>query len=213
MNKFVVVSLGLMAWSFWELSGGADFVPKSKRVAQSPVSKVDEVLAVKDAHPAVTEQLPIVKVTQSASLSTETQVVSAANPAPKPAPESSAISSTSTQPVVNVSSLATGLTSFATPGTPVFDLTPAVALTAIEDTAIPASAEVQPTVARDLREVRATRVNMRAGPGTSFGVVTVLDRGRPVEVLDQNNGGWLKLRDTETGQIGWMAARMVTAAN
>nr|WP_247745136.1 SH3 domain-containing protein [Shimia sp. R11_0] len=54
---------------------------------------------------------------------------------------------------------------------------------------------------------------MRGGPGTSFGVLTVLTRGQEVQVLRENGNGWVKLRDEESGQIGWMSAKMITAAN
>lgn len=201
MNKFVVVSFGLMAWVFWELSGGSDFEPKSKRVAQTPAVTEQAPVKTADFSPAVAQAVPTVKRTEAkatpAKASAETKPVIAAS-APPAAVESPAI--------VSVASLATGISSFATPGAPLFSFDKPEA----QDAVVSITA---PEAARDMRQVSATRVNMREGPGTSFSVVTVLDRGHAVQVLDQNNGGWLKLRDTETGQIGWMSARMVSASN
>jgi uncharacterized protein YraI len=63
-----------------------------------------------------------------------------------------------------------------------------------------------------MRVVTGSRVNMRGGPGTSFGVLGVLPRGQEVEVLRDEGTGWVKLRDQETGRVGWMAGRMLAAA-
>ena len=64
---------------------------------------------------------------------------------------------------------------------------------------------------RDLRQVSGDRVNLRAGPGTSYGVLATLDEGAEVEVIDTNNG-WVKLKTADSGRIGWMADWLVSAA-
>ncbi len=46
MKKFIVVSFGFMAWAFYELSGGADFVPETRPVAQAPLVSQDKIDAV-----------------------------------------------------------------------------------------------------------------------------------------------------------------------
>ena len=112
------------------------------------------------------------------------------------------------QPVV-VASLVTGLESFATPGAPVL-VTPTVTDASVQDT-LALALETQN--ATDLRRVRGSRVNMRGGPGTSYGVLMVLPRDREVEVLRENGSGWVKLKDSETGRIGWMASKMLVASN
>jgi len=66
---------------------------------------------------------------------------------------------------------------------------------------------------RDLRFVDGDRVNMRGGPGTDYEVVGKLLRDDMVEVLEDSGNGWLHLRDTASGQEGWMADWLVTAAN
>jgi uncharacterized protein YgiM (DUF1202 family) len=65
----------------------------------------------------------------------------------------------------------------------------------------------------DLRLVSGNNVNMRNGPGTSYSVVGRLTRGEEVEVLSDPGNGWLKLRVAETGNVGWMADFLVSAAN
>lgn len=63
----------------------------------------------------------------------------------------------------------------------------------------------------DMRRVDASRVNMRTGPGTTFAVLTRLDRGDEVEILRDPGTGWVKLRVVASGRIGWMAERLLTA--
>lgn len=65
----------------------------------------------------------------------------------------------------------------------------------------------------DLRFVDGDRVNVRGGPGTSYAVVGKLVRNDMVEILADEGNGWLHLRDTATGNEGWIADWLVTAAN
>lgn len=64
----------------------------------------------------------------------------------------------------------------------------------------------------DTRKVAGNHVNMRNGPGTSYSVVERLSRGQAVEVLSDPGNGWLKLRVSDSGRIGWMAEFLVTAS-
>jgi uncharacterized protein YgiM (DUF1202 family) len=73
--------------------------------------------------------------------------------------------------------------------------------------------EEEPSAAQDLvfdfKTVAGAGVNMRTGPGTSYGVADKLDRGTEVEVLEVLSTGWAHLRVVETGRVGWMAARFL----
>jgi len=62
----------------------------------------------------------------------------------------------------------------------------------------------------DLRLVAGSRVNMRAGPGTNYSVLDTLNGGTQTEVLEVNASGWARIRITDTGQIGWMAERLLS---
>ncbi|WP_165586970.1 SH3 domain-containing protein [Pseudaestuariivita atlantica] len=78
----------------------------------------------------------------------------------------------------------------------------------------PAETETVTTApALDLREIVGNRVNMRQGPGTEFGVVTKLNQGAEVEVLQAPGNGWLKLRVIEDDTVGWIADWLVTSAS
>jgi len=71
---------------------------------------------------------------------------------------------------------------------------------------------VSTRMSADIRSVAGDIANMRSGPGTDFASVDQLRRGADVEVLDRR-GAWVELRDLETGQTGWMADWLITAAN
>lgn len=51
VKKFIVVSFGFMAWAFYELSGGADFVPETRPLAQAPIVAQDKIDAAVVADP------------------------------------------------------------------------------------------------------------------------------------------------------------------
>ena len=51
---------------------------------------------------------------------------------------------------------------------------------------------------------------MRNGPGTDYSIVDRLSRGNEVEVIAAPGNGWLKLRVSESGRIGWMADFLVS---
>jgi len=119
-----------------------------------------------------------------------------------PTPE---VTRTNTSTLVNVSA--------EVPAAPEAEILQAVA-EVIEEQPL-AEPEVAPAVEEepaplDLRRVDSTRVNMRAGPGTTFDVLDTLDGGTETEVIEVNANGWARVRITSTGQIGWMAERLLT---
>ena len=65
----------------------------------------------------------------------------------------------------------------------------------------------------DFRFVDGDTVNMRGGPGTDYAVIGKLYRNDMVEILKDEGNGWLHLRDTITGDEGWIADWLVTASN
>lgn len=82
-------------------------------------------------------------------------------------------------------------------------------LAPVREVVPPAAEPAAPPPTIDLREVSGTRVNMRAGPGTEHGIVTVLSRGARTEVLETKDG-WARIR-AEDGTTGWMSARLLSA--
>lgn len=62
----------------------------------------------------------------------------------------------------------------------------------------------------DIREVANSRVNMRIGPGTGFDVITTLDPGTKLEILEVDADGWANVSTLDRGIEGWMAERLLT---
>jgi uncharacterized protein YgiM (DUF1202 family) len=58
--------------------------------------------------------------------------------------------------------------------------------------------------------VADARVNLRAGPGTTYRILAKLTPGDPITVLGRAaNPDWLRIRVEATGQTGWVAADLV----
>lgn len=66
--------------------------------------------------------------------------------------------------------------------------------------------------AAGLMRVNGSRVNMRAGPSTSEGVVASLSQGTLAEPVGAAIDGWQQVRVSETGLTGFMAARFLDPA-
>lgn len=183
MYKFMLFTFLMLGWAFYELSGGAEFEPQARVTAEaSPPADISvEDVQVTRAKSASLVQLPAVSVTPVEE-SQGAEVMQASLSAETPAPAES------------------------------FDLTEEEAATlaaaiAQEEGAAESETAVEPL---DLRYVAGSWVNMRAGSGTEFEVLETLQEGTAVEVLELSDNGWARLRVTDTGLEGWMAARLLS---
>lgn len=183
MNKYIVIAFAFLGVWFYEASGGADFVPGE-----------NGLVIFAEPQPVEPRQDPAFDLVARADTSANlTEVAPARAALPEP-------TDTSVEPDATA-----GLT-LVTLETPVVTPEPVVA---VVETPEP----VAPQPVRDLRFVDGDRVNMRGGPGTDFAVVGRLVRDDMVEILKDEGNGWLHLRDTASGQEGWMADWLVTASN
>ena len=66
---------------------------------------------------------------------------------------------------------------------------------------------------RILHYVTGNRVNLRAGPSTSDGVVGQLQRGAKAQVIAETGDGWVQIMDIDSGNSGFMAARFLAPVN
>lgn len=171
MGKLIVATFLLLGFGFYELSGGADFVPEERPIAVAEVTTTP--LA-----PAVTRAESISLVTLASVETTELV---------EPIAESTAV-----VPVIA-------------------EIAPVIEDIVEEPVAV---AAVEPEVVEessDLRTVAGSRVNMRAGPGTSYNVLDTLVAGTWTEVLEIDSEGWARIRNMDTGQEGWMAERLLSS--
>lgn len=196
MKKFILLTFVFLGWAFYEESGGADFVPRKAEL----MATAAEARAAAEAERALAEAAkpapPPIAVPVEVVLAVKDGPVTVA-PRSDPAPVATVAASDS-PPEVTLVSLEQSGALFARP------------LQQLDDQgANPAAPGVvlQPRQI-DMRIVTGNRVNMRTGPGTSFGVMGSLVRGDEVEVISDQGIGWVKLR-TEDGRVGWMAESLL----
>ncbi|MEM1374590.1 MAG: SH3 domain-containing protein [Pseudomonadota bacterium] len=179
----MIVTFLLLGWGFFELSGGTDFVAPEA------------------------EAKPLNALLQDVADQEDANVVARAETAPEGAvivgqPRARALGAAAAEPETAT------LAAFTQAGTG------SSIATIIGEAAAPAEPVIEEVVASiDLRTVTGSRVNMRNGPGTNFQVLTQLVRGDEAEVLQNPGDGWVKIRATESGRVGWMAERLLASVN
>ncbi|MDQ7071511.1 MAG: SH3 domain-containing protein [Rhodobacterales bacterium] len=199
MWRFILVTFVFLGWSFYELSDDADFTPE-QRIAQSDVPQETTPTQGVSAVAPVTETAGYATPRPIALPHTTTfaPVTLASLPAPETRNSAFAVDTGNARrvPRTDVETEAETATQADQPAPP-------------QTAVVPPSNPVKP---KYIREVRGTRVNMRGGPGTRYSVLAKLTKGMEVEVIGIPGDGWVKLRVIETGRVGWMAERLVTAA-
>ena len=187
MWGFMIATFVFLAVVFYQASGGADYEPSAKSIQ-----------ATVQSHAAVTED--------------------GAAPAPTRVTATPAASADPTEGVTLAAARAQpeAPRDFDTPEPGNGGLFSTVVMPSGAAMAPQPPAAATPVVsasATNLRAVGGNRVNMRAGPGTDYGVLTTLSRGDRVIVLDDPGQGWVKLRVQDGGRVGWMAASLLDQAD
>ena len=222
MSRFVVVSFAFLGWGFYEMSGGRDFAPPERPVetaraatpAATPAFDAEEATAkfqrsaqLRAASLTVnhqTEENSATRPTANPQLRQAVALSQIANVGPSLQDSSSAFSTGNTTGL-RLTSLEGGLAAITTDADP-GDLAQNVSLAGLDQ------AEPAPTPESylDIRQIRASRVNMRQGPGTIYPVLTRLLSGDKVIVIEDSGTGWLQLRTEDGNKVGWVAASLVS---
>ncbi len=184
MKSYIWVTFGFLALAFYQLSGGAAFEPET-RVTNPTRVAFGPSIAKRSSDVA-----PVATRTVTDSLTVAPVIISATDS-------------------LHASVIAASLTD--APATAPKSAAEALALLASQDnTATLDGSLVSPSAG--IRIVAGSRVNMRQGPSTRYGVVTTLAQGTEAEVLETTNG-WARIRVVETGRMGWMAESLLREAN
>ncbi len=221
MSRFVIVSFAVLGWGFYELSGGRDFtapeppVEASRQQAQvltqPPVSttiKFQRTAKVRAASLVGTQLIQPDAAPRPAADPKSRQAIALA----KIASAGAALQGTGATfapaadtGTLHLNSIQGGLaamtTQFGSDG-----LTHNASLTSAETTAPAANSESY----LDIRQIRASRVNIRQGPGTIYPVMARLLAGDEVLILEDSGTGWLQLRTRTGNKVGWVAASLVS---
>lgn len=200
MSRFVILSFLGLGFAFYELSGGADFEPPVRTAQPSPIAVATPV----ETTPATPAPAATPDLVQQASITT----------APTTPRAGAAEVTAQLQTAALVADGKTRLT-LATEGLQLASLEGGLGAGTVEVATavatVPEAAVATPVVApQDIRAVRASRVNMRQGPGTNFPILNRLLAGDKVEVLRDEGAGWAKLRVEKTGQVGWIATSLLS---
>ena len=192
MSRFVILSFLGLGFAFYELSGGADFEPPVRPVTPSPFA---------EAAPAATTPEALPERVQQASVQT-----APATPVTRPAEVTAQL-----QTAALVSDGKSRLT-LATEGLQLASLEGGLAAGTVQVAAVaPEAVEDAPEdIAQDIRTVRASRVNMRQGPNTTYPILSRLLAGDKVEILRDEGAGWAMLKVEKTGQVGWIATSLLS---
>lgn len=190
MVRLFVLTFAFLGWAWYEMSGGSEFEPGENGIALLARVEVEDLPAAQPQTDVVAEAAPVAvpEVTRSTNSGVELAKVSAAS-----FPQQTRVVTVVPHP---------GKVGAATN-----------AVVKGETIAKPVVAASQPVVDVDYRTVTGNRVNLRAGPSTSYDVVTKLRRGDDVEVLQDPGTGWVKLRSFEGNDIGWMSADFLQVAS
>lgn len=237
MWRFVLISFGFLGLAFYELSGGADYAPSPDSLqvawadkplfavptpAETPaptrLAQVDTApdAATKDTTPPADSAQNDVTRAVAAALNTATPADSTDPADEQVARADLSLASLSADDLGRVTVTLAG----ASQGTALFPddqlgLSGVGAFSAdtlVQDVRAVPLTQAIPAPPADIRSVLRNRANMRSGPGTDYAAVDQLTLGAPVQVLDATSG-WVRLRDLETGQTGWMADWLITASN
>ncbi|MCB4457478.1 SH3 domain-containing protein [Leisingera sp. McT4-56] len=208
MSRFIFVSFAFLGWGFYELSGGTDFTPPER---PEPVAAAEP--AAQAPKPA---RITAASLAAQPVLTRRTEAPAPARPAADPnlrqrvaashlvsasgvlASTQTAFSAAAEPAGLQLASLDGGLAAIAAAPAPL----------APETAAAPASPAPETYI--DRRSIRASRVNMRQGPGTNYPVIARLLGGEEVIVFEDSGTGWLHLRAPGKGKVGWIAASLVS---
>lgn len=188
MKKFIFLSFLFMAWSFYELSDGADFVPASTRMTAQSETSEDNTAEKSAFRPDASVQVPAPAVSVENTQQTD------------PAPDLVSVAATMPEPE-----------------TPPVEASPTEISVAAEEPEVVfslASLEEAPEFFlskpdRDIRTVQGFQANMRSGPGTDFHILDQLAGGTEVEILEDPGEGWIKIRRLDVETSGWVSATLL----
>ncbi len=199
MKRLIFVTFVFLGWAFYVASGGADYAPRPGSLQARVAEKTPEpIRELSDLLPSTQESPETRTITSLADLdmskAEDTQITYASSGAADQAIEEAG------------ALIETGI-----------DEAKVAALTSTEEE--PAIASDEPAALpegirlRDIRRVSGDIVNMRSGAGTSFERIGKLTKGTEIEVLEDPGNSWVSIQVVDTGEIGWIAEWLITAAN
>ncbi len=200
MKTFILLTFGFLGFAFYQMSGGADFVPPSNDIAQAAPEA--QPATENTAPPVVVEAASVEKIETTSDVSRISLDLTSISPAPAsatttapPAPAQAEVEAAVRQAVIIDSTE-----------------TPQIILPSLLASTDDGSRPVRATyTGDDIRRVSGNRVNVRGGPSTQYSVVGKLVRGDEVQIIEDNGDGWVLMQPLDGGEQGWMADFLLTS--
>lgn len=199
MWRLVLVSFIFLGWSFYELSGGADYRPapnsiqaqaRLKQQAPAPARTTPRADSAARTLAQVEAMMQGLGRTQA-----ETEKLSVTLAAAR-ADAASIIEAEASRPKAELLQL---------------ELPAREAENEASVDAAIAAAMGEVIAAPDqIRWVKESVVDLRKGPGLTFDRVTQITKGTEVAILKDPGNGWLNVQVTGTYETGWLAEWLVT---
>ncbi|PIE12626.1 MAG: hypothetical protein CSA70_08970 [Rhodobacterales bacterium] len=237
MWRLIVVTFGFLGFAFYQMSGGAEYVPAPGSLQAAAIAKKDRAEFEAALQADLEKRLAAERAERQAR-------ITLASHAPAAAPTVNTVNTATVTRASLTETVPASIKDTAKRATLTFVAGSADPLTGdTADTAAPVptkselpivsidNAKVQDLIAasmsshktrenakrltaagEDFRKVIKGRVNLRQGPGTTYNVVSKLTQGTEVVILHNDGGGWVKLRTLDEGRVGWMADYLLTAA-
>ncbi len=231
MWRFIVVTFGFLGFAFYQLSGGANYVPKDgsrqhaaqraqaiKTTALPGTQKATHNAPQVTTNPVIILRNPQTSGQDASGAGDARLVLASANPelATTNAGKRAELTlSGATEAITGANGAVPEVATVAADPDKIARLVAAAATNA-RVPAPPAEvvrSNVGLSADQEYRLVKAARVNMRSGPGTDYEVVDQLTQGTEVAILHDDGYGWVELRVLESGQEGWMADYLLVSAN
>ena len=223
MKRFIFLTFGFMGWAFYEMSGGADFVPAGPQMASAeaaeaaliasapPSSNLVTATAANAARKAESPITPFAERTPARDATATRVALNLTTLSDLPQANDGMVQKAVATPADRAGAKVVKAKAVSAPA-PKVEKAAYTTTSANAPTVIPSlidgadsGATFVSTTQADIREVNGTRVNVRGGPGTNFGVVGKLGKGDAVEVIEDNGAGWVRFRSVDGSESGWMA--------
>ncbi|SMC12477.1 SH3 domain-containing protein [Roseovarius aestuarii] len=195
MWRFMLVSFAFLGWSFYVLSGGADYEPRLQSIQAR--TKLDDTRPL--ARPGSIQVAELAEAPVSEGDAARALPLVDDLDVTKKGGVAITLASVSADEIVEPE--------FEADAAKTEDLTQAPEI--VDTPEIPAD-QLAPLA--DTRRVTGFIVNLRDGPSTFYLAIGSLSEGTAVEVLENPGEDWLRIRVSDTGQEGWIADWLVTAA-
>ena len=201
MWRFVLVSFVALGWSFYVLSGGADYAPVENSIqVQSKIEKPEPEPEEDTRQADLNRQLQTLAQVEAMmdgmeETEAETEELSVTLAATR-SDGLGVIEAEASRPKAELLQMNIDDRNFETQ-----ESIDAAVSAALGDPSVDPS---------QLRWVKEGMVDLRSGPGLTFDRVAQVTKGTEVAVLEDPGHGWLNVRIVDSYETGWLAEWLVT---